>query len=101
MSAAHAYLLRVKNGERAPITKPFFRIGKEKSYVDYCITDNSAISRAHAYIVNKDGQYFLADTHSTNHTYINGGMIPPDVETRLFHGAKVRFANEEFEFKLH
>ena len=98
---AHAYLVRLKTGERAPITKSFFRIGKEKSYVDYCISDNSAISRAHAYIVNKDGEYFLADTHSTNHTYINGGMISPDVETRLFHGAKVHFANEEFEFKLH
>ena len=98
---AHAYLVRLKTGERAPITKSFFRIGKEKSYVDYCISDNSAISRAHAYIVNKDGEYFLADTHSTNHTYINGGMISPDVETPLFHGAKVHFANEEFEFKLH
>lgn len=101
ISGAHAYLVRIKTGERAPITKPFFRIGKEKSYVDYFVGDNSAISRAHAYIIKKDGQYFLVDTHSTNHTYINGGMIPPEVETRLFHGAKVRLANEEFEFKLH
>ena len=100
-AGAHAYLLRLKTGDRAPITKPFFRIGKEKSFVDYCISDNSAISRAHAYILNKNGQYFLVDTHSTNHTYINGGMIQPDVETRLFHGAKLRLANEEFEFRLH
>lgn len=95
------YLIRMKNNEKIPLNKPVFRIGKEKSYVDYFVGDNTAISRSHANIINRDGEYFIVDTNSTNHTYVNGGMIRSNVETRLTHGAKVRLANEEFEFKMY
>ncbi|MGM9603118.1 MAG: DUF6382 domain-containing protein [Faecousia sp.] len=94
------YLLREKNNEKIPINKPVFRIGKEKSYVDYFIGDNTAISRSHANIVNRDGEFFAVDTNSTNHTYVNGTMIQSNVETKLSNGAKLRLANEEFEFLL-
>lgn len=94
-------LIRAKNNERININKPVFRIGKERSYVDYFIGDNPAISRSHANIVERNGEYFLVDTNSTNHTYINGGILQPNTEVRLSHGAKVRFANEEFEFQLY
>lgn len=98
---AEPYLLRVKTGEKVTITKPVFRVGKERSYVDYFISDNTAISRSHANIVNRNGEYFIVDTNSTNHTYVNGGMIRSNVETALNHGAKIRLANEEFEFKMY
>ena len=78
-----------------------FRIGKEKSYVDYFVSDNTAVSRSHCNIISRDGQYFVVDTNSTNHTYVNGGMIQSNVETPLSHGTKIRLANEEFEFKLY
>ena len=90
----------MKNNEKIRLNKPVFRIGKEKSYVDYFIGDNSAISRSHADIVTRDGQYYVVDINSTNHTYVNGGMIQSNVEVRIDHGTKLRFANEEFEFKL-
>ena len=93
-------LLRIKNNERIIIDKPVFRIGKERSYVDYFIGDNSAISRSHANIVTRDGEYFVVDTNSTNHTYVNGGMIQSNVETKITPGTKIRLGNEEFEFKL-
>ncbi len=96
--AGPAYLIRYRNGERIVLNKPVFRIGKERSYVDYFVSDNPAVSRAHADIIFKNGEYFIVDTRSTNHTYINGGMIPPHVETRLSHGAKIRLGNEDFEF---
>lgn len=94
------YLVRIKNNERIPIDKPVFRIGKEKSYVDYFISDNTAISRSHANVVTRDGEYYLVDTNSTNHTYVNNSMIQSNVETKLTIGTKIRFANEEFEFIL-
>ena len=94
------FLIRMKNNERIPVDKPVFRIGKEKSYVDYFISDNTAISRSHANIVARDGEYYLVDTNSTNHTYVNNSMIQSNVETKLTTGTKIRFANEEFEFIL-
>lgn len=95
------YLLRVKNNEKIPLNKPVFRIGKERSYVDYFIGDNTAISRSHANIINDNGEYYVVDTNSTNHTYVNGGMIQSNVQTKLSHGTKLRFANEDFEFKMY
>lgn len=95
------HLIRLKNNEMINLNKPVFRIGKEKSYVDYFISDNTAISRSHANFISRDGEYFVTDTNSTNHTYVNGVMIPSSIETKLAHGDKVRLANEDFEFKLY
>lgn len=95
------HLVRTKNNEKINLDKPVFRIGKEKSYVDYFISDNTAISRSHANFITRDNQYFVMDTNSTNHTYVNGSMIQSNVETKLNHGDKVRLANEDFEFKLY
>lgn len=95
------HLIRSKNNEKIPLNKPVFRIGKERSYVDYFISDNTAISRGHANIVDHNGEFFVVDTNSTNHTYVNGTMIQSGVETKLTHGDKVRLANEDFEFRLY
>lgn len=94
------FLLRRKNNERIPVNKPVYRIGKEKSYVDYFVGDNTAVSRSHANIITRDGMYFIMDTNSTNHTYVNGTMIQSNVEVRLSSGDKFRLANEDFEFVL-
>lgn len=95
------HLIRVKNNEKIDLNKPVFRIGKEKSYVDYFISDNSAISRSHANIISRDGEYFVVDTNSTNHTYVNGVMIQSNIETKIANGAKIKLANEDFEFRLY
>ena len=94
------FLIRTKNNEKIPLDKAVFRIGKEKSYVDYFIGDNTAISRSHANIVSRDGEYFVVDTNSTNHTYLNGQMLASNVETKITSGSKIRLANEDFEFKI-
>lgn len=101
MEEVKPYLIRMKNNEKIILDKPVFRIGKEKSYVDYFIGDNTAISRSHANVVMKDGEYFVVDTNSTNHTYVNGTMLQSNVETKIAHGAKIRLANEDFEFKIY
>lgn len=94
------YLIRVKTGERISLNKPVFRIGKEKSYVDYFIADNTAISRSHCNIHTENGEYFIEDTNSTNHTYVNGKIINSNIKTKLTNGDKIRLANEDFVFSL-
>ncbi len=95
------FLIRRKGNEKISLNKPVFRIGKERSYADYFIGDNTAISRSHANIVSRDGEYYLIDTNSTNHTFLNRQMIQSNVETKLAHGDTIRLANEDFEFKLY
>ncbi len=95
------FLIRSKNNEKIVLSKPVFRIGKEKSYVDYFVSDNTAVSRSHANIITKDKEYFIVDTNSKNHTYVNGSMIPSNTEVKIAHGAKIRLANEDFVFNLY
>ncbi len=94
------YLIRIKNNEKIMLDKPVFRIGKERSFVDYFIGDNTAVSRSHSNIVTREGNFFIIDTNSLNHTFVNGVIIQNNVEVKLAHGDKISMANEEFEFKL-
>ena len=94
------YLIRSRNHEEIAVNKPQFRIGKERSYVDYFIGDNPAISRSHATIITRENTYFIVDTNSTNHTYVDGKMIQPNTEVPIQQGTKIRLGNEDFEFKL-
>jgi hypothetical protein len=93
------HLVRVKGNERIELDKQVFRIGKEPGYVDYCVEGGGAVSRSHANIVTRGGKCVLLDTNSTNHTYIDGEMIPSGKERPLSHGARIRLASEEFEFR--
>lgn len=97
---AKPYLHRFSTQERIFIDKPVFHIGKERSYVDYCVSGNATISRSHADIISRDGQYFIVDNNSTNHTYVDGDRIPSNKEIPLAHGTKIRMSDEEFEFML-
>lgn len=99
-NTATPHLIRIKNNEKIAINKPITRIGKERSYVDYFIADNTAISRSHANIILRDGECFIVDTNSTNHTFVNGVMIQSNVETKLSEGDSIKLANEAFEFKV-
>lgn len=99
----HGYLVREKTNELIPLEKKgtgVFRIGKEEGYADYVVMDNPAVSRKHATIMREGDKFFLIDTNSKNHVYINGAMIQPTTKTPLLPGAKVRLGNEEFIFKI-
>lgn len=100
MSKSQAYLIRKKNNEKIILNKETFRLGKERNFVDYFISDNTAISRSHANIISRDGEYFVVDTNSTNHTYINGMMLLSGTESKVNGGDVIRLANEEFTFYL-
>ncbi|MCD7922010.1 MAG: FHA domain-containing protein [Clostridiales bacterium] len=99
-AVAVPYLLRLRNDEKILLDKPVFRIGTRRDYADYCIRDNPTVSRSHATILIRDGKYYVLDTNSSNHTYVDGRMISSNVETELSHGMRLKFSNEEFEFRM-
>lgn len=97
---AQAYLKRIKTQEHIMIDKQVFKIGKERSFVDYCVFDNQTISRSHANIVMENDEYYIMDMNSKNHTYVNGRMIHSGDKVKLIPGSHIRLSNEEFEFYL-
>lgn len=97
---ANPYLVRVNTNERIMITKQNFKIGKASMGVDYTVKGNSAVSRIHAIITNKDGIYYVKDNKSTNHTFVNGKAIDDGENELLTHDSKIVLGDEEFIFKL-
>lgn len=91
-------LFRVLTEENISINKPVFRLGKEKSYADYFVSNNNAVSRSHADIITRGQRVFVIDLNSKNKTYINDQPIPVQQETEIFNGDRLRLANEEFIF---
>lgn len=92
-------LYRILTDEKISINKPVFRIGKERSYVDFFVANNNAVSRSHADIITRGNRYFIMDLNSKNHTYIDGQMIPVRCEIEIFNGCRIKIANDEFIFE--
>lgn len=95
-----AYLIRKKNGEKIPITSQNFAIGKERRRVNYCISDNTSVSRYHVVIMKKGSDYYAADQKSSNFTFVNGVQLNPYQETLLTDRSTLKLSDEEFEFHV-
>ena len=94
------YLIRKKNGERIPIDKDEFKIGKIPGMADYLLADNPAVSRMHAIIHKIDGSYYICDNYSTNSTFLNGEQLEPGKNYILLNGVRINFANDEFTYYM-
>ena len=94
------HFVRKNTGEIINITKPEFSIGKSKTKADYAIENNTAISRVHCIVVQRDGVNYIKDNNSTNHTFINGIQLEPGKEVLLKNKAIIRMGDEEFTFLL-
>lgn len=94
------YLIRVNTNERIMIGKQTFKLGKAVMGVDYSISGNGAVSRVHAIITGKDGEYFIKDNKSTNHTFVNGKAILDGESVALTDDCRIMLGDEEFIFKL-
>jgi pSer/pThr/pTyr-binding forkhead associated (FHA) protein len=94
----YPYLIRRKNGEKILVSKDDFKIGKDSTYVDYCILDNATISRHHADIFKGADGYYVKDTGSLNHTFLNGAKLEKEMPNKLENGNLIQFANEVFEW---
>lgn len=99
-SIHRAFINRVSTMERVEVTKPIFRIGKEAIYVDYYVEGNPAVSRCHAMVIRKRDRYFVRDTNSTNHTYVDDVMLRKNEEKEVESGSIIILANEEFYFEI-
>lgn len=91
-------LIRKSNNEKITINKPEFVIGKERRRVDYCISDNNSVSRAHAKVRVRSSKCYITDLGSTNCTYVNGVKLSPNQEIELKSGDKIKISDVEFEF---
>lgn len=95
------YLIRLKNNERIPLGKNILSIGRDKDLVDYAIPDNRFVGHYHCHILLRDGEIFIVDNNSKNHTYVNGTEIQSNTEVKLSHSTIFSVANEEFEVRLY
>lgn len=96
----NAYLIRKRTGEKILITEREFVLGKDASQTDYCITGNSAVSRAHAVIICKDLDFEVADKNATNGTYVNDIKVAAFQKSPLKDGDILKLADENFEFRV-
>ena len=48
--------------------------------------------------ISREGKYYIVDLNSANRTFVDGQVIPANVEIPIKHGSKIKLANEEFEF---
>lgn len=100
MRMCHPKIIRIKTGEEADVYKDDFVIGQAEGNADFCISDNSAISREHVHIIKDGNKYYLIDYKSTNGTYIQNGKIEKNKYAELTDGIVFRLANEEFRFEI-
>ena len=91
------FLVRKSTKEKILINRDVFKIGKERSYVDYYV-DNDAVSRSHADIVRQKDAFFVIDHNSLNHTFLEGKQIPAKQYVRLESGQSFVLADETFTF---
>lgn len=80
------------------VDKDSFKLGKNAAAVDYQILNNTSVSRIHAAIHRRNGEFFIEDLESTNGTYINDERLYG--EKPLRDGDCIRLADETFIFKL-
>ncbi len=99
-SAGRAFLLREHGNEKIPIRKNPFCIGREGGAADCLIDGNQAVSRVHAVIEADRDRYFITDLNSTNHSFVDGIMIPAGMPMEIRPGSKIRLADENFEFTV-
>lgn len=91
------FLIRQSTKEKIFINRDVFKIGKERSYVDYYV-DNDAVSRSHADIIRQKDNFFVMDHNSLNHTFLEGKQIPAKQYVRLESGQSFVLADEAFTF---
>lgn len=92
-------LIRKRSGETISINAERFVIGRERKTVNYCVADNSSISRNHVTLSVRGGVTYLTDMNAANGTYVNGVKVMPRQEVALKSGDKITLSDEEFEFR--
>ena len=80
--------------------KPVSLIGREMEGLDVDLAGNPRVGHKHANLIRRGTGYCVKDLESKNHTYVNGVISQAGEETPLSDGDRIRFADEEFEFRM-
>lgn len=75
-------------------------IGKGTDQVDFKVQGNENLSRRHASLIQRNGEFYIKDEGSKNHTYVNNRLIPEKQEVLLQDEDRLELANEKFTFYL-
>ncbi len=73
-------------------------IGKKEAEADL-VFDEPEVSRMHARIFMKDGDYYLEDLNSTNGTFKNGLKLKPYEQKKLAKGDEIKIATRKIIFR--
>lgn len=92
-------LIRKRTGESVSVNTEQFIIGRERKGVNYCISDNSSISRNHVKLTVRGGITYLSDLNAANGTFVNGVKVMPRQEVALKNGDKITLADEDLEYR--
>ena len=74
MNTGRPQLSLIFNGQRYPVTKDKFIIGRASQMTDLTIRDGN-VSRKHCAIIYRGGQYYIKDLDSTNGIEYKGSRI--------------------------
>ena len=91
----HAYLVRENTNEKIDLDREKMILGKG-SDADYKLEGNKTISRRHAAFFYEDGQVYVEDLGSSNHTYIADCKV--EGRQLLQDQDRIRIADEDFIF---
>lgn len=92
-----AQLISRNDGKIVTINKDRFSIGKSNSDLNI---HNQKVSRNHATIIKRENNFYIIDNESTNNTYVNNIKIPSKVMIEIFQGNTIKFADEEYDFRI-
>ena len=94
-----AACLRAENAVMAPVILPpgEHRIGKSAELADVVLSQ-PGISRLHAELAGRGGDWYLKDLGSRNGTALNGELLPPNTPVRLSDRDRIAFGGLEFTF---
>ena len=74
------------------IDKETFVFGKQGGTCDGLLDFSKEISRKHAQIIWRDGNYYIVDMGSTNKTLLNSVQLVPNQEYRIQTGDQISFS---------
>lgn len=99
LSAGPSSLVSREPGELATIylKEELTVIGKLANAAD-AVINLPTVSRIHAKIRNRNGEYYLTDLNSRNGTSVNGQMLRPDEDYQLQDQDEVDFAQARYVF---
>ena len=91
------YLVQKDTNQYIHVTHTNFHIGRAVDIVDYTVqTRNHYLGNDHAYILLENGNYYIVDNNTQNHTYLNEQCLEPSKPTQFHAGDTIRMADIVF-----